>query len=165
VRYDKLKGKKKTKAFTTGILYPFLKSGDVFVCQGIPKTGRPPVPQGGKEYADRVFGYDKGHGFQPGWSYVNNAMPEGCQLGGRWDWSINPDMVKPSPANVFLFMDQVWNNYVAFDNTVVFFSKMFNKKDTEIYKITTCFLNSAAAVGIFHVLMGNRRNETDRLYQ
>jgi prepilin-type N-terminal cleavage/methylation domain-containing protein/prepilin-type processing-associated H-X9-DG protein len=121
VRYDKLRGDKRTKAFTTGDLYPFLKSCDVFVCPGIPKKGPPKVSD--------PFGFDKMHGYTPRWSYVNNGEPGLRQPGGRQDgtFCINPDMVKPSPGNVFIFMDQSWENASAFDNCVVLFSKTFNK--------------------------------------
>jgi prepilin-type N-terminal cleavage/methylation domain-containing protein/prepilin-type processing-associated H-X9-DG protein len=126
--YGKLRGDLRYKAFTTGNLYPFLKNGEVFVCPAIPKTGRPPVPPGGKEYPDRVFGFDSHYNYTPRWSYVNNVMPGGCQPAGQWDYSINPDMVKPSPSNVFLFMDEGWDStWLGHDNTMVFFMIEFDK--------------------------------------
>jgi prepilin-type N-terminal cleavage/methylation domain-containing protein/prepilin-type processing-associated H-X9-DG protein len=120
VNYGQLRGDLKTKAFTTGDLYPFLKSADVFGCPGIPKTGPAKNPD--------CFGFDSHYNYTPRWSYVNNAMPALVQAAGvRYTCVINPDMVKPSPGRVFLFMDQAWENTASFDNTVTGFSSLFDK--------------------------------------
>jgi prepilin-type N-terminal cleavage/methylation domain-containing protein/prepilin-type processing-associated H-X9-DG protein len=130
VKYDELKGDPRFKAFTTGDLYPFLKSGDVFCCPGIPKTGAPPSaatsPYG-------VSGFDPKYKYQPRWSYVNNGVPGYCAKNTTSLW-INPDMVKPGPGRVMLFLDQAWENYVAFDNTVVLFDKDFVDNPTNRYQ-------------------------------
>jgi prepilin-type N-terminal cleavage/methylation domain-containing protein/prepilin-type processing-associated H-X9-DG protein len=145
VRYDKLQGDKKTKAFTTGDLYPFLKSGDVFACPGIPKAIPPKNPD--------AFGFDKGHGYNPRWSYVNNGMPGLVQPAGvRYTACINPDMVKPSPGRVFLFMDQAWENVAAFDNTVVGFSNKFSKNnssDLTKYDLLSKFHNEGGNLSFY----------------
>jgi prepilin-type N-terminal cleavage/methylation domain-containing protein/prepilin-type processing-associated H-X9-DG protein len=145
VNYGKLRGDPKTKAFTTGDLYPFLKSGDVFVCPGIPKTGPP-------KNLD-CFGFDSHYGYTPRWSYVNNGEPGVCQpSGNKLTACINPDMVKPSPGNVFLFMDQSWENTAAFDNTVVRFSKTFNKNTgghIQLYDMLSAYHGGSGNLSFF----------------
>jgi prepilin-type processing-associated H-X9-DG protein/prepilin-type N-terminal cleavage/methylation domain-containing protein len=146
VRYDRLKGDRKTKAFTTGDLYPFLKSADVFVCPGIPKVGPPPDDP---DY----FGFDKGHGYTPRWSYLCNTMPAMCQPAGvRYTNCINPDMVKPSPGNVLVFLDRAWKGSFAFHNTVTGFSRVFDKnnsKDVENYNILSEFHTEGGNIAFF----------------
>jgi prepilin-type N-terminal cleavage/methylation domain-containing protein/prepilin-type processing-associated H-X9-DG protein len=121
VDYDNMKGDPRYKAFTTGDLYPFLKNGDVFCCPGIPKTGAPSSvatsPLG-------ICGFEAKYKYQPRWSYVNNGIPGYCAKNTSSLW-INPDMVKPSPGRVILFLDQAWENQVFADNTVVLFGKNF----------------------------------------
>jgi prepilin-type N-terminal cleavage/methylation domain-containing protein/prepilin-type processing-associated H-X9-DG protein len=129
VDYVNLKGDPKTKAFTTGDLYPFLKSVDVFCCPGIPKTGTPPSAKNMV-----ISGFDPDYNYTPRWSYVNNGVPGYCQVKNTSSMWINPDMVKPSPGRVCLFMDQAWENYSFADNTVVLFSKTFTNTPEGIYK-------------------------------
>jgi len=120
--YADLQGDRDYKAFTTGDLYPYLETGEVFVCPSVPK-GRPEVAiANGTE----VFGFDSDYGDTPRWNYVCNGNPGNLQANNPGDsMVINPALVKSSPGNVCLFMDQAWDNSSSLDNTVVLFGSGF----------------------------------------
>jgi prepilin-type N-terminal cleavage/methylation domain-containing protein/prepilin-type processing-associated H-X9-DG protein len=152
VDYANMKGDIRYKAFTTGDLYPFLKSGDVFVCPGVPKSGEPPSAAIARAAGRHISGYVPADKYQPRWSYTNNGTPGYCQpAGNKNSMCINPDMVKPGPGRVALFMDQSYDNDGAFDNSVLLFGRGFNgsKEHIRAYDMLSSFHSGGGNLSFF----------------
>ena len=110
--------------FTTGSLYQYLDSTDVFKCPATPSQRNQIRP----ETINQIFG------FPPYWSYTCNGQPGygdfgvitgSPQYGADQTLVIDPERVKPHPSEVFLYMDQHPHDSTAYDNTVMLFNPIF----------------------------------------
>lgn len=120
--------------FTTGALYPYLNSHEVFQCPSTPRSyekvvaANPGVfrPPPGDPGLGQIYG------FAPYWSYTCNGQP-GYGDFGVWPdindpaLQINPDRVRPNPSQVFLYMDQHPGDNTAYDNTVTLFNPLYSE--------------------------------------
>lgn len=120
--------------FTTGALYPYLKTHEVFQCPSAPRTYEQVVAAnpGGWHPPPGMPGLSQIYGFAPYWSYPCNGMPGYGDFATNGNYSadnpamqINPDRVQPNPSKVFLYMDQHPGDVSAYDNTVILFNPIY----------------------------------------
>jgi prepilin-type N-terminal cleavage/methylation domain-containing protein/prepilin-type processing-associated H-X9-DG protein len=91
--------------FQTGLLWPYLKSENIWLC---PST-----------VARKQVANPTPLGYPANWNYVFNGQPVASQT--KTD-VIDPARVKSSPSQVFWIFEQAASDPYAFDNTVALFS-------------------------------------------
>jgi prepilin-type N-terminal cleavage/methylation domain-containing protein len=99
-----------TKGFTTGHLYPYVPSPQVYTCPSAPKEKPSPAAMG----------------WPPRWSYVKNAEPARIQENGARKLMTRLDLIQ-FPSNIFFFMEQSPLDSACFDNTAVLFTSYWRE--------------------------------------
>ncbi len=134
------------RAFEWGFIWEYANAAKSYACPTLNNKMNPKLRVGTALHSNEVWGWpgtdSAGNLPGPMWSYSVNGEPG--RTGARdSQWRANPDLVKPSPYDVFMLYEQDQSDYASWDNTVSLFNPIYNTNN-----------NSEDSIGRYHMVSG-----------
>lgn len=145
------------RAFEWGYIWEYANSAKNYTCPTLNDKMNPKhkINRGDGTHSNEVWGWpgtDKaGNNPGPMWSYSLNGQAGYCcgNDGSGVDREAcraNPDLIMPSPYDVFMLYEQDEQDYGAWDNSISLFSEFFNAA------------SGADSIGRYHMVSGELQN-------
>lgn len=140
-----------TKGFEYGYIWDYVKAAKSYACPTLNNkmNPKPRISSGNPPHSPYVWGWPDGEGTVnppgPMWSYSVNGEP-GRTGAHDSDWRANPDLVKPSPYDVFMLYEQDQTDFAAWDNSVSLFNPTYSTAS-----------NAEDSIGRYHMVSGELR--------
>ncbi len=135
-----------TKFVEWGYIWEYVQNKKPFVCPALNNKMNPKARIASGLHTAYVWGWPDGAGTTnppgPMWSYCVN-MQAGMSMGDINQYRVNPELVMPSPKTVFMLYEGDFNDYAAYDNSVVLFNSTYNTSN-----------NSEDSLGRYHLVLG-----------
>lgn len=136
------------KGFEWGHIWEYTKASKVYTCPTLNNKMNPKQLIASGRHNLYVWGWPDGQGTPnppgPMWSYSVNGQAA-VSLGDE-QWRANPDLVLPSPYDVFMLYEQDEMDWCSWDNSVSLFNKTYNTGS-----------NSDDSIGRYHMVSGEIR--------
>jgi prepilin-type N-terminal cleavage/methylation domain-containing protein len=115
------------KGFELGYIWEYANAQKMYICPTLTNKMNPKrrIPTGTPPHGPYVFGwpdYDNNGGNPPGpmWSYSLNGQAGLSH--GNGDCRMNPDLVQPSPYDVFMYYEEDEYDFYSWDNSISLFN-------------------------------------------
>ncbi len=122
------------RAFEYGYIWEYANASKSYVCPTLTNKMNPKHDMTWHTVNGYVWGWPDGQGTPnppgPMWSYSVNGQAGMSMNDGQW--RANPDLVQPSPTDVFMLYEQDELDAAAWDNSVSLFSPTYGIGDDSI---------------------------------
>jgi len=139
-----------TMGFQYGYIWEYANAAQNYACPTLnaKMNPKPRISGGNPPHSPYVWGWPENYPNNPAgpfWSYSVNGEP-GMTGAQDSQWRANPDLVKPSPYDVFMLYEQDQSDFASWDNSVSLFNPTYATNS-----------NAEDSIGRYHMVSGEIR--------